>query len=156
MEWCRRQWFHTWNGTCCMRLTMGIASTIVTGLCGIGECMYAICLYFPPWPEGFWTRRTKKVTYNPVSSTPVKTDISVNYWVFILTFVLALQPWVFSSFLAFVHLAVASEQVEALVPLSGWSANFVVVVSYVRSFRRLQEVFPRAKVPREILRPTPT
>ncbi len=30
-----------------MRLTMGIASTIATGLC-IGECTYATCLYCPP------------------------------------------------------------------------------------------------------------
>ncbi len=35
------------NGAWGMRLTMGIAATIVTGLC-IGECTYAICLHCPP------------------------------------------------------------------------------------------------------------
>ena len=62
---------HDRNGTWGMMLTMGIASAIVTGLC-IFKCMYAICLYCPPWPKGFWTRRTIKVTYWPVSSTQVK------------------------------------------------------------------------------------
>ncbi len=34
---------------------------------------YVLCLYCPPWPKGFWTRRRRKeFTYRPLSSTPVK------------------------------------------------------------------------------------
>ena len=43
---------HDKNGTWGMRLTMGVVSTIATGL-SIGECMYAICLYCPPRPRVF-------------------------------------------------------------------------------------------------------
>ena len=54
-----------------MRLTMGIASTIVTGLC-IGECMYAICLYAYSDPKASEQDEHEKVIYRLVSSTPAK------------------------------------------------------------------------------------
>ena len=54
-----------------MRLTMGVASTIMTGLCS-GVCMY-LCNMFvlPSLTQRLLNKKNKKVTYRPVSFTPV-------------------------------------------------------------------------------------